>query len=176
VCSSDLSYLTLFEDLYDDPENGHLAICSPPLRSRRERDELWRGIENGIVTLIGSDDCAFTRQEKEMGLERDSAGRISLNQLVGLCSANVARACGCWPRKGTLMPGSDADIAIFDPDADWIVSAANQHNGCGYSLHEGYKARGKVKTTLLRGQVIMENDTFKGARGQGRFIKRKIQD
>ncbi|MBO1928709.1 hypothetical protein J4731_02880 [Providencia rettgeri] len=58
-------YLTLFDELYDDIENGHLAICSPPLRTRKERDELWDGIKNGTITLIGSDDCTFTREEKE---------------------------------------------------------------------------------------------------------------
>jgi dihydropyrimidinase len=199
------SYLTLFDTLYDDPENGHLAVCSPPLRTPRERDEIWQGIQDGVITLVGSDDCSFTRREKEAGLLRDASGalvpdftkvvngvaglelrfvllhtegvatgRISLNQLVGLCSTNVARASGCWPRKGSLLPGADADIVLFDPDEEWTVSAANQHNGIGYCLHEGYRARGRVKTTILRGRTIMENNEITGSRGQGEYIRRKL--
>lgn len=198
-------YLTLFDELYDDLENGHLAICSPPLRTRQERDELWEGIKQGVITLIGSDDCTFTREEKEAGLERDANGRIipdftkvvnglsgleirfnlmvtegvttgkiSMNEAVALCSTNIAKAYGCYPQKGTLVPGADADMVLFDPDEEWTISATNLHSGAGYSLHEGYRAKGRVKTTLLRGEPILENGEFVGQKGQGRFIKRSL--
>ncbi|EHZ6872191.1 dihydropyrimidinase [Providencia hangzhouensis] len=199
-------YLTLFDELYDDIENGHLAICSPPLRTRKERDELWDGIKNGTITLIGSDDCTFTREEKEKALQRDAngkiipdftkvvnglsgleirfnlmvtegveSGKITMNQAVALCSTNIAKTMGCYPQKGTLLPGADADIVIFDPNEEWVISANNLHSGAGYSLHEGYKAKGKVKTTLLRGEIIMDNNTFMGSKGQGKFIKRTLK-
>lgn len=198
-------YLTLFDELYDDPNNGHLAICSPPLRTRKERDELWLGIQNNVITLIGSDDCTFTRQEKEMLLERDhngaliadftkvvnglsgleirfvlmvtegvNTGKISMNKAVDICSTNVAKVMGCYPQKGSLMPGSDADIVLFDPNEEWTISTTNLHSGAGYSLHEGYKVKGRVKTTLLRGEAILEQGKFVGQKGQGQFIKRKL--
>jgi len=199
-------YLTLFDELYDDVESGHLAICSPPLRTRKERDELWDGIKNGTITLIGSDDCTFTREEKEKALQRDASGKIipdftkvvnglsgleirfnlmvnegvesgkiTMNQVVALCSTNIAKTMGCYPQKGTLLPGADADIVIFDLNEEWVISANNLHSGAGYSLHEGYKTKGKVKTTLLRGEIIMDNNTFMGSKGQGKFIKRTLK-
>ena len=198
-------YLTLFDDLYDDPDNGHLAICSPPLRGRKERDELWDAIRSGVVTLIGSDDCTFTRTEKEMALDRDAggrlvqdftrvvnglsgleirfpvmvtegvaAGRITLNEAVALCSTNIAKTLGCYPQKGTLLPGADADIVLFDPEETWTITAGALHSGAGYSLHEGYRAQGRVKATFGRGQALMEHNTFAGTRGQGRFIRRSL--
>ena len=198
-------YLTLFDDLYGDPANGHLAICSPPLRTPQERDELWQGIRDGVVTLIGSDDCTFTRTEKELALRRDAAGnlvrdftkvvnglsgleirfalmvtegvatgRISMNKAVALCSANVAKVSGCYPRKGTLLPGADADIALFDPNEEWTIGTASLHSGADFCLHEGYRAKGRVKATFVRGQSVMENGVFTGKRGQGTFIRRAL--
>ncbi len=199
------NYLTLFDELYDDPDNGHLAICSPPLRTRAERDALWQGIRDGVVTLIGSDDCTFTRAEKEKALCRDARGklvqdftkvvnglsglelrfalmvtegvaqgRISLNQAVALCSTNVARTLGCYPQKGTLLPGADADMVLFDPDEDWTVTATALHGGADYCLHEGYRVRGRVKSTYLRGEAILEDGVFTGAKGLGRFVTRRL--
>lgn len=198
-------YLTLFDNLYDDPATGHLAICSPPLRTPKERDELWQGIKDGVITLIGSDDCTFTRAEKEFALQRDAAGnllqdftkvvnglsgleirfalmvtegvapgRITINQAVALCSANVAKISGCYPRKGTLLPGADADMALFDPNEEWVIGTADLHSGSDFCLHEGYRAKGRVKATFVRGQSVMENGVFTGTRGQGTFIRRTL--
>lgn len=198
-------YLTLFDDLYSDPDNGHLALCSPPLRTPKERDELWRGIKEGTISLVGSDDCTFTRAEKEMFVERDASGRIiqdftkvvnglsgletrlaimstegvakgriTMNELVALCSTNVAQRMGCYPQKGTLLPGADADIVLFDPKAQWTIRAENMHNQAGYSLYEGYEVTGQVVRTIARGKTIMANQTFLGAEGQGQFIHRRL--
>ena len=198
-------YLTVFDDLYDNPKNGHLGICSPPLRTPTERDALWRGIQQGVVSLVGSDDCTYSRQEKEAFLEKDpqgelvqdftkvvngvsgletrlavmatdgvAQGRISYNQLVALCSSNVAKRMGCYPQKGTLMPGADADIVLFDPQEKWKISPHTLHNGAGYTLLDGYQAQGKVTTTIARGKIIMKNGIFTGEKGAGRYVHRTL--
>ena len=198
-------YLTLFKDLYDDPDTGHLAICSPPLRGPEQVDPLWDGMHRRVIAITGSDDCTFTRAEKERFLDRDASGRliqdftkvvnglsgletrlpilmtegvakgrISLNDLVALTSTNIAMLMGCHPQKGSLAPGADADVILFDPDAEWTITADALHNGAGYTFFEGYKARGKVIATLSRGEVIMENDVFSGAKGRGRFVHRAL--
>lgn len=198
-------YLTLFDTLYSDPDNGHLAICSPPLRTPKERDALWQGIQEGTISLVGSDDCTFTRAEKEMFLQRDASGRlvqdftkvvnglsgletrlaimstegvaqgrITMNQLVALCSTNVARRMGCYPQKGTLLPGADADIVLFDPKAQWTITTEAMHNQAGYSLFEGYEVTGRVVHTIARGKTIMHNNTFSGVKGQGNYIHRSL--
>jgi dihydropyrimidinase len=77
-----------------------------------------------------------------------------------------------FPRKGTIAPGSDADIVIFDPTEKHILSAATHHMNVDYSGYEGWKVTGKVKTVLLRGEVAIENDECKVQKGYGKFIKR----
>lgn len=200
-------YLTLFKDIYKDVTRGHLAICSPPLRTEQEAAELWEGLADGTICVTGSDDCTFTRKEKEMFLERDeqgnvipnftkvvnglsglevrlpillsegvAKGRISLNRLVALTSTNVARLSGCYPRKGLIAPGSDADIAMVDLDKKWTISPETLHNNIEYSLHDGFDVTGGVDMTIARGKVIMENGEFLGERGAGEFMPRTIDE
>lgn len=197
-------YLTLFDDLYDG-DDGHLAICSPPLRTPKDADDLWQGLIDGTILLTGSDDCTFKRVEKEMFLKRTSdgklmkdftkvvnglsgleirlplllsegvnKGRISINKLVALTSTNIAKIYGCFPKKGLIAPNSDADITIVDLDKQMLISKDTLHNNCDYCLHEGFIAKGCVETTILRGKIIVENGTFKGVKGSGKFVKRKI--
>lgn len=199
-------YLTLFKDRYDDPETGYMAICSPPLRGPEQVEPLWDGLARRVIAITGSDDCTFTRAEKEQFLTRDASGnwqqdftkvvngmpgletrfavlmtegvakgRISLADLVAIASTNVARVMGCYPQKGSLAPGADADIILVDPSAQWTLRQADLHNGADFSFLEGYKVTGKVVTTLSRGSVIMENNTFTGTRGHGRYVHRTLE-
>ncbi|HEX3010997.1 MAG TPA: hydantoinase/dihydropyrimidinase family protein, partial [Syntrophomonadaceae bacterium] len=160
-------YLTLFDDIYAK-EDGYLAICSPPLRTPREAEDLWKGIQEGIISVTGSDDCTYSKQEKTMFLEKDeegnfipdytkivngtsgleirlpillsegvSKGRISINKLCALTSTNVAKLSGCYPRKGIIAPGSDADMVIVDIDKEVTLSPEVLHNNIDYCLHQG---------------------------------------
>ncbi|WP_267523074.1 dihydropyrimidinase [Campylobacter sp. MG1] len=197
-------YLTLFDNLYDG-DDGHLAVCSPPLRTPKDADDLWQGLIDGTILLTGSDDCTFKRAEKEMFLQKSSDGKIiqdftkvvnglsgleirlplllsegvnknkfSINKLVALTSTNIAKIYGCYPQKGVIAVGSDADITIVDLDKTMLISKDTLHNNCDYCLHEGFVAKGCVETTILRGEIIVENGTFKGTKGAGKFIRRKI--
>lgn len=197
-------YLTLFDNLYEG-ENGHLAICSPPLRTPKEAAELWEGIQDGTILLTGSDDCTFDVDEKSCFLEKNpdgawkqdftkvvngmsgieirlplllsegvSKGRISINKVCELTSTNIAKIYGCYPQKGIIAPGADADIVIVDMDKEVTLSKDVLHNNISYCLHEGMKVKGYPVMTIFRGSVIVDNGQFKGEKGAGRFIRRKI--
>jgi dihydropyrimidinase len=91
-----------------------------------------------------------------------------------LTSTNIAKIYGCFPQKGVIAPGSDADIVIVDMEKEVILSKDTLHNNISYCLHEGMKIKGYPIMTIARGKIIIENDQFKGEKGRGRFIKRKI--
>lgn len=197
-------YLTLFKDIYEQ-EEGYLAICSPPLRTKEEAENLWQGIQKGVIAVTGSDDCTYSKQEKTMFLEKDaqgkfiqdytkvvngtsgieirlplllsegvSKGRISMNKVSEITSTNVAKLFGCYPQKGTISPGSDADIVLVDMEKEVTLSPQVLHNNIDYCLHQGMKVKGFPIMTIARGEVIVENGEFHGKRGAGKFIKRKI--
>lgn len=197
-------YLTLFDDLYEN-ENGHLAICSPPLRTPKEAEALWEGLQDGTILLTGSDDCTFDIDEKSLFLEKDENGkwkqdftkvvnglsgleirlplllsegvnknRLTINEVCALTSTNIAKIYGCFPQKGIIAPNSDADLVIIDMDKKVILSKDTLHNNISYCLHEGMEVQGYPVVTISKGTVIIENNEFKGTKGNGCFIERKI--
>ena len=99
-------------------------------------------------------------------------GRITLNRLVELTSTNVAKLFGLYPRKGTIAPGSDADIVVWDPEKKVTISAQTHHSKVNYNLFEGTEVQGAPEVVLVRGQVIVENDELVAEPGAGQFIKR----
>lgn len=198
-------YLTIYNDLYNDKENGYLAICSPPLRTPEEAENLWAGIKDGVIVITGSDDCTYSRKEKTMFLEKDENGnfipdfrkivngssgieirlpillsegvskkRISINKLVEITSTNLAKIYGCYPQKGIIATGSDADIVIVDMDKEVTISPEVLHNNIDYSLHDGFKVKGYPIMTISKGKTIIKDGEFLGSRGAGDFIKRKM--
>jgi dihydropyrimidinase len=199
-------YLTLFEDLYNDPD-GYLAICSPPLRTPEEAEKIWENITDGVISVTGSDDCTFSIAEKSMFLEKDSAGniiqdftkvvngcsgieirlsillsegvskgRITINKLCEIVSTNIAKLFGCYPQKGIIQEGSDADIVIIDMEKEVVLSHKLLHNNIDYCLHEGKKLKGLPVMVISRGNIIVENEEFKGRKGNGKFIQRRIDE
>jgi dihydropyrimidinase len=91
---------------------------------------------------------------------------------VELIATNPAKLFGCYPRKGEIAPGSDADLVVFDPEREVTLSARSQATLSDYNPYEGWAIRGAVETVLLRGSVIVESGSFVGSRGQGRFLRR----
>ncbi len=197
-------YLTLFDELYEG-KDGHLAICSPPLRNRKEAEALWKGLRDGTISLTGSDDCTYDYKEKSMFLEKRqdgsfiqnytkvvnglsglelrlpillsegvAKGRLTLNQVVALTSANIAKIYGCYPRKGVIAEQADADIAIVDLEKKITLSKDVLHNNIDYCLHDGLEINGYPVMTIANGKVIVENGEFKGEKGAGRFVKRVL--
>lgn len=189
-----IQYLLLDADLYSPDFEGAKWVMSPPLRKAKDRETLWAGINQGLVRVVATDHCPFLWKQKLMG-EKDFSkipnghpaienrmellfsegvgkGRISLNKYVEVASTNAAKIFGMWPRKGTLAPGSDADIVIFDPNEKHTLSAKTHHMNVDYSAYEGWELTGKVKTVLLRGQIAIDNDQCLVEKGYGQFIKR----
>jgi len=101
-----------------------------------------------------------------------NAGKLSLQQFVNVTSTAAAKLFGLYPRKGTLAPGADADIVLFDPTREVTISAPTLHQNCDYTPYEGMRVRGWVRTVLVRGQLIIEEGEFKGKRGTGKYLKR----
>ena len=99
-------------------------------------------------------------------------GRITLNRFVELTSTNIAKLFGLYPRKGTIAPGSDADIVVWDPEKELTISAETNHSNVNYNLFEGTQVRGAPEVVLVRGQVIVEGDELVGQPGAGQFVKR----
>ena len=197
-------YLTLFDDNYER-EDGYLFLCSPPLRTPKDAEDLWHGLQDGTISITGSDDCTFDVDEKTAFLEKDKNGkyiqdftkvvngmsgleirlpillseganknRLTINQVCALTSTNVAKIYGCYPQKGIIAPGSDADIVIVDMDKEVVISKDVLHNNTSYCLHDGLRVKGYPVMTIARGQIIVEDGEFKGEKGTGQFIKRKI--
>jgi dihydropyrimidinase len=189
-------YLFLSYENYLEPRfEGAKYVMSPPLRPKETQDRLWRGLAFGDLQAISTDHCPFCMKEQKvlgaddfskipngapgietrMSLVYDGgvrSGRISLNRFVELTSTSPARIFGLFPRKGTIAPGSDADIVIFNPNRTMVLSARTHHMKVDYNPHEGRTVTGVSETVLSRGNVIIENGSFVGRAGAGSFLVR----
>jgi dihydropyrimidinase len=188
-------YLLLNERCYLR-EDGLKYILSPPLRARTEQDRLWVGIADGSIDTLATDHCTFPYwQRLEMGRDDFSrcpnglpgvenrlqllfsegvmSGRISASRFVDLASTQPAKLFGLWPRKGSLLPGADADLVLFDPHAVSKIRHQNLHDNLDYSPYEDFLCQGEPVMTLLRGDVVAQSGKFTGHAGQGRFIARR---
>jgi dihydroorotase len=170
---------------------GPYAKTNPPLRSPKDVESLWAGIKDGTIDVVSSDHCPYTRAEKDEGaldifkappgmpgldtsirlmLTQVNSGRLSLEKLVNLYSENPAKILGAYPKKGALLPGSDADITIIDLKKEELLESDNLYTKPKISMFEGYKIKGVPIATFVRGNQIMENHEIVGAPGHGRFI------
>jgi dihydropyrimidinase len=189
-------YLLLTEEELDRPEfQGAKFVCSPPLRKKQDNVVLWQALARNALQTVGTDHCAFNwRKQKELGrrvfTEIPSglpgiAARLSLlytfgvrqkqltlSRWVQVCSSNPARLFGLYPRKGTLAPGSDADVVIFDPNKKVTLSQAVLHENVDYTPYEGLELQGYPEMTISRGVVVAQDGRFVGPPGHGRFLKR----
>jgi dihydropyrimidinase len=168
---------------------------SPPLRPKATQERLWRGLAFNDLQAISTDHCPFCMKEQKtlgrddfskipngapgietrMSLVYDGGvrtGRISLNRFVELTSTSPAKIFGLFPRKGTIAPGSDADIVIFDPEKKVRLSAKTLHMKVDYNPYEGREVVGATDTVISRGRVVIDGGKFVGRAGSGSFLKR----
>ena len=189
-------YLFVDESALDQPDfEGGKYVYTPPPRPKENQEHLWKALGNDVLSVLSTDHCPFNWPEQK-GLGRDDfskipnggpgienrlhmlytfgvrPGRISLNRFVELVSTNVAKYFGLYPRKGTIAPGSDADIVVWDPERKLTISARTHHSNVNYNLFEGTEVTGAPEVVLVRGQVIVENDELVAQPGAGQFIKR----
>ncbi|NBP51055.1 MAG: dihydropyrimidinase [Actinobacteria bacterium] len=194
-------YMTLEDHLAQPGFEGAKYVCSPPIRSKHDHKhhhaDLWKGLRMNELAIVSTDHCPFCfKDQKELGLGNFSKipngmggvehrmeliyqgvvnGQISLERWVETCSTTPARMFGMYPQKGIIAPGSDADILVWDPRGKTTIGINDKHHmAMDHSSWEGFKVDGKVDTVLSRGMVVVEDDTFKGRKGHGKYVKRGL--
>ena len=188
-------YLFLDASLMAQPGfEGAKYVCSPPIREAAHHEALWRGLGTDDLSVVATDHCPFCmKDQKELGRGDFSkipnglpgvehrmdlvyqgvvAGRLSLARWVEITSTAPARLFGLYPQKGSLLPGADADLVVYDPQRRHTLSVESHHMAVDYSAYEGTELTGGVDTVLSRGEVVVEHGEFKGREGRGRFISR----
>jgi len=189
-----IQYLILDASLYENNFEGAKWVMSPPLREKKDQATLWAGINQGLVQVVATDHCPFMWEQKLLGKDDFSKipnghpaienrmellfsegvvkNKITLNKFVEVTSTNAAKIFGMFPKKGTIAVGSDADIVLFDANEQHTLSAATHHMNVDYSGYEGWEIKGKIKTVLLRGKVVIDNNKCLVEKGYGQFVKR----
>lgn len=184
-------HLTLDDSLYagSEPER---YVCCPPLRAPETVRELGALLTTGDVTTVGSDHCCYDLTQKRsrredvrhmpnglLGVETRlpvifseyvANGRMPATRFVELTAANPARTNGLYPRKGTLIPGADADVAIWNPTASWTLSIDTLHMATDYTPYEGRRITGRVETVLVGGRVVVDGGALADPVARGRHI------
>ncbi|MEA2660485.1 MAG: dihydropyrimidinase [Chloroflexota bacterium] len=174
---------------FDSPE-GPLAKVNTPLRSADDQEALWGGIADGTIDTIGSDHLAIDRARKRSiwdgipglpgvatllpvmlseGVNRRS---IPIERIAAVVAENPARIWGLFPRKGSLQPGTDADLVVVDLELEREVHAADLRSAADYSLYEGRTLRGWPVLTMVRGEVVARDGSLVGRPGYGRYLRR----
>ncbi|KAL0213908.1 hypothetical protein P9112_006092 [Eukaryota sp. TZLM1-RC] len=184
-------YLAFTSDVYKR-DDGQNFVLSPPIKGQESQDALWDGIQRGIIRTVATDHCSFLSEEKLWGkndfskipngaggiellypymLSEANKGRITFNKAVELCSANVAQLFGI-KNKGSIRVGADADIVIYDPSQDFVVTKDKLHDDNDHIIYEGMELKGCVSMTFCRGVLAFKDGEFMGKSGFGRFVKR----
>jgi dihydropyrimidinase len=174
---------------------GAKYVFTPPLREEKDPPKLWEGLKHDHLQVVSTDHCPFCFADQKSlgkgdftkipnggpGIENRlqlihhygvNQGKLSINRFVELTSTAPARIFGMYPKKGTIAAGSDADIVLWDPNAEHTISAKTHHMRVDYSMFEGYKVRGNARKVIARGEVIVDDGRFTGRPGRGAFLKR----
>ena len=178
-------YLLLDDSVYYQEDYSAAAryICAPPLRKKEDQEVLWKALANGTIQTVSTDHCSFTLQQKDAGrgdftkipgglpgvetrgellyTAGVAAGRITKEQMCALLSENPARLYGAYPRKGVIAPGSDADLVVYDPEADKTITAGTQLSAAGYTPYEGWRTKGSIAQVYLRGTLAVDHGEMK---------------
>ncbi|MBJ3764253.1 dihydropyrimidinase [Maribius pontilimi] len=191
-----IQHLTLDESEYFNKDWDHAArrVMSPPFRNKQHQDSLWAGLQSGSLSVVATDHCAFTTAQKRTGLgdftkipngtggledrmpmlwtHGVATGRLTMNEFVAVTSANIAKILNCYPRKGAIRVGSDADIVVWDPEKEKTITADKQVSAIDYNVFEGQQVKGLPRFTLTRGHVAVHDGELRAEEGHGQFVKR----
>lgn len=192
-----IQHLVLDESEYANPDWDHAArrVMSPPFRNRRHQDSLWAGLAAGSLSCVATDHCAFTTEQKRTGIgdftkipngtgglqdrmpvlwtEGVGTGRLTPNEFVAVTSTNIAKILGMYPRKGAVLVGSDADLVVWDPEAEKTISAQDQQSAIDYNVFEGRHVKGLPRYVLTRGHVAVTDGAMSSREGHGEFVARE---
>jgi dihydropyrimidinase len=191
-----IPHLVLDRSYAEQPDFvGAKYVMSPPLRERRHQQALWDAVAGGDVATVATDHAPFDFDgQKEMGrgnftkipngipsiedrvhllyTHGVATGRIDLHRFVDVASTQAARLFGLYPQKGSIQPGADADLVIFDPTYRGLISASTQQMNVDYSAFEGWPITGRADTVTVRGRLQVRGGKFVGAGDHGRFLRR----
>ena len=191
-----IQHLTLDESEYFNKDWDHAArrVMSPPFRNKQHQDSLWAGLQSGSLSVVATDHCAFTTEQKRYGVGDFTkipngtggledrlpmlwthgvrTGRLTMNEFVAVTSTNIAKILNCYPRKGAVLVGADADLVVWDPEKTKVITADKQVSAIDYNVFEGKEVTGLPRFTLTRGHVAVHDGELRTQEGHGQFVKR----
>ena len=195
-----IQHLTLDESEYFNKDWDHAArrVMSPPFRNKQHQDSLWAGLMSGSLSVVATDHCAFTTDQKRTGVgdftkipngtggledrmpmlwtHGVNTGRLTPNEFVAVTSTNIAKILNCYPKKGAILVGSDADIVVWDPERTKTISAKSQQSAIDYNVFEGHEVKGLPRYTLTRGMVAVNDGKVETKEGHGEFVHREANN
>ena len=189
-------YLLLDDSVYFNEDYSQAArfVCAPPIRDKSQQELLWKALRRGDIQTISTDHCSFTLEQKEAGrgdftkipgglpgVETRgeliysygvAKGRMSLQGMCRALSENPARMYGLFPRKGSLNPGSDADIIVYDPGDSHVIRAEDCIANVDYNPYEGFVTAGGIRQVWLRGSLAVEGGKVLDQEPKGKYMAR----
>ena len=192
-----IQHLTLDESEYFNADWDHAArrVMSPPFRNKQHQDSLWAGLQSSSLSVVATDHCAFTTDQKRTGIgdftkipngtggledrmpmlwtHGVGTGRLTPNEFVAVTSTNIAKILGMYPKKGAVLVGSDADLVVWDPEATKTITAGAQQSAIDYNVFEGQTVKGLPRFTLTRGVVAVTEGKVDSREGHGEFVARE---
>jgi dihydropyrimidinase len=190
--------LSIEENMKNESFEDAKYVFTPPLREKKNQPKLWDGLRADSLQVVSTDHCPFCFADQKVlgkddftkipnggpGVENRmqlmyhhgvNHGKISLNRFVEITAEAPARIFGMYPRKGVIAEGSDADVLIWDPEADFTISAATHHMRVDFSMFEGYRVKGNVRQVYSRGELVVEGGKFLGKVGRGSYLRREAR-
>ena len=187
-------YLLLDDSVYSKPDfEGAKYVCAPPIRKKADQDCLWKALANDQIQTVATDQCSFTMEQKALGKDDFTkipgglpgvqtrgtllytygvrTGRITQEQMCRLLSENAAKLYGVYPNKGVIREGSDADIVVFDPEKESVISAKTHLYHTDNNPYEGFKLHGDIDSVYLRGAHVVQDGKVILEK-TGKYIKR----
>ncbi len=192
-----IQHLTLDESEYFNQDWDHAArrVMSPPFRDKKHQDSLWAGLQSGSLSVVATDHCAFTTEQKRYGVgdftkipngtggledrmpmlwtHGVETGRLTPNEFVAVTSTNIAKILNIYPKKGAVLVGADADLVVWDPTKEKTITADTQQSAIDYNVFEGKHVKGLPRYTLTRGVVAVNDGAVQTQEGHGKFVKRE---
>uniref|UniRef100_A0A2N9FXF9 dihydropyrimidinase n=1 Tax=Fagus sylvatica TaxID=28930 RepID=A0A2N9FXF9_FAGSY len=170
-----------------------LFVMSPPIRASGHDKALQAALSTGILQLVGTDHCSFNSTQKSLGIDdfrkipngvngieermhlvwdiMVESGQISASDYVRITSTECAKIFNIYPRKGAILPGSDADIIILNPNSSFEITAKSHHSRSDTNVYEGRRGKGKVEVTIAGGRIVWENNELKVVPGSGKYVE-----
>ena len=191
-------HLLIDDSVYRHPDWDTAAahVMSPPFRPKAHQESLWRGLQAGMLQTTATDHCCFCLPQKQMGKDDFTLipngtggiedrmgllwhhgvnmGRLTKNEFVAATSANAAKIFNIYPRKGSVSPGADADLVVWDPERERTISKETHHQNVDFNIFEGMTVRGANVATISQGKVVYQDGELRVERGAGRYINRPV--